>query len=431
MTTRFEEIAIEKVRANKANIREDLGDLERLTEEIRTMGVVSPVVVYPHPELEGDYLVKDGHRRRQASINAGKSFLPCIVEEASARGEMDDIEAMLTTGRNHLALSVLEEAQGFQRLDLEGVKKLQELEDAGQPGLYDRVVGDIGSGDKRYTLDLERTIARAQQEQAKAELQERMESLGAPEAPDDATYSNKWDWVRDVEGEELSAEVHVTAGHYWSIAGYGTPEIRWYAPLAVAKPDISEAEKEHKKQLRALNAELGLSYTVRRQFIANQIRSKDGAGEVADHELLFDLLWGDILKMDEETLGDISGIHKPSDAEGYAEENAWRDRVKVVLQKMTWRQLARAATYGQQKDTDRQLRFAKNFDRTVYDWSNRRSWLEQAQTHFGYRFDQAEQDVLELFKTKGGSYSSRSLTEGTNRRVEEDVTVIKDDGAEQ
>ncbi|ALV45811.1 hypothetical protein MB46_10300 [Arthrobacter alpinus] len=473
MATRFEEIAIEKVRANKANIRLDLGDLERLTEEIRTMGVVSPVVVYPHPELEGDFLVKDGHRRRQASINAGKSFLPCIVEDAPVRGEMDDVEAMLTTGRNHLALSVLEEAQGFQRLldlglnestigkkfkkpkseiiakarvkrspeavqqaygfgrlDLEGVKKLQELEDSGQGGLYDRVVESIENGDKRFTLDLERTIARAEQEQAKAVLQARMEAIGAPTAPDDVHGSNKWDRVRDVEGEELSDEEHVAAGHYWTTS-YDGSRTYWFSPLAVARPDISEAEKAEKQRLRALNAELSISYPVRRQFIANQIRSKDGAGEDADKELLFDLLWGDITKMDDETLGDISGIHKPADADGYVEENAWRDRVKAVLQKMSWRQLARAATYGQRKDTDRQLRFAKSFDRTVYDWSNRRSWLEQVQTHFGYRFDQAEQDVLELFKTKGGSYSSRNLTEGTNRRVEEDVTVIKDDGAEQ
>lgn len=471
VVTRFEAVQIERVRPNKANIREDLGDLERLTEEVRTMGVVSPVVVYPHPDLEGDFLVKDGHRRRQASINAGRSFIPCVIVEAPVRGEMDDVEAMLTTGRNHLALSVLDEAKGFQRLldlglnestigkkfkkpkseivakarvkrspeavqqaygfgrlNLEGVKKLQELEDAGQPGLYDRVVETIGTGDKRFTLDLERTIARAQQDQTKAELHERMEVLGAPEAPDDVTYSNKWDELPEVDGEELTDEEHVAAGHYWRV-NYDCTQTRWFVPLAVAKPDISEAEKEVKKQLRALNAELSISYQVRRQFIADQITSKDGAGESADHELLFDLLWGDILKLDDETLGDISGIHRPAEATGWAEENEWRERAKAVLQKLSWRQLARAAAYGQQKDTDRQLRFAKNFDRTVYDWSNRRSWLEQVQTHFGHRLDQAEQDTLELFKTKGGTYSSRALTEGTNRRVEEDVEVIVDDEA--
>lgn len=474
MTTRFEEIAIEKVRANKANIREDLGDLERLTEEIRTMGVVSPVVVYPHPEMKGDYLVKDGHRRRQASINAGKSLLPCIVEDAPARGEMDDIEAMLTTGRNHLALSVLDEAKGFQRLldlglnestigkkfkkpkseiiakarvkrspeavqqaygfgrlDLEGVKKLQELEDAGQPGLYERVVETIGSGDRRYTLDLERTIAHAEQDQAKADVKARMAELDAPEAPDDATYSNKWEPARTEDGEELTEAEHVAAGHYWLLPSYSSAEVRWFYPLAVAKPDISDAEKEEKKRLRALNAELSVSYTVRRQFIANAIISKDGAGEGPDKDLLFDLLWGDILKLDDETLGDISGIHRPADAEGYTAENAWRDRVKTSLQKLSWRQLARAAAYGQRKDTDRQMRSAKNFERTVYDWSARKQWLNEVQTHFGYRLDQAEQDTLEFFKAKGGKYSGGPLTEGLNRRVEDDVTVIKDAGSAQ
>ncbi|WP_343317746.1 ParB/RepB/Spo0J family partition protein [Arthrobacter sp. TMP15] len=469
MATRFEEIAIGQVRPNKANIREDLGDLDRLTEEIRTLGVVSPLIVYPHPELEGDYLVKDGHRRRQAAVNADKSFLPCIVVDAPVRGEMDDVEAMLTTGRNHRALTALEEAKGFQRLldlglnestigkkfkkpkseiiakarvksspeavqqaygfgrlDLEGVKKLQELEDAGQPGLYARVVETIGNADKRYTLHLERTIARAEQEHAQAEVQQLMDALEAPQAPQDVTYSNKWDHVPDVEGEELNDEEHVAAGHYWTNSTYN-PEPKWYRPLTVAKPDLSEVEKEEKKKLRALNVELSVSYQVRRQFIANQILSKDGAGEVADKELLFDLLWGDITKLDDETLGDISSIHCPVQAKEYGKErNDWLARTKAAVQKLSWKQLARAAAYANAKDTDRQLRFAKNFDRTVYDWSNRQRWLEQVQTHFGHRLDQAEQDTLELFKTKGGSYSSREMTEGLNRRVEEDVTVIKD-----
>lgn len=468
MAARFEEVAIEQVRPNKANIREDLGDLERLTEEVRTLGVISPLLVYPHPDLEGDYLVKDGHRRRQAAVNAGKSTLPCVIVEAPVRGELDDVEAMLTTGRNHRTLSALEEAKGFQRLldlglnestigkkfkkpkseivakarvkrsaeavqqaygigrlGLEDVKKLQELEDAGQTGLYDRVVETIGNGDKRYTLDLERTIARAEQEQAQAEVRDLMTALGAPQAPDDVTYSNKWEQVRAVDGEELNDEEHVAAGHYWTNNSY-SPEPKWFAPLAVAKPDVSDAEKEEKKQLRALNAELSVSYRVRRQFIANQIISKDGAGEAADKEMLFNLLINEILRLDDETLGDISGIHRPANAVDYREEQEWKERVRAALLKLSWRQLARSATYYQNMDTDRQLRFAKNFDRTVYEWTNRQSWLNKAQSQFGYRLDAAEQDTLTFFQAKGGSYSSREMTEGLNRRIEEDVTVISD-----
>lgn len=473
MATRFEEVQIERVRANSANIREDLGDLERLSAEVKTIGIKQPLVVYPHPVLEGDFVIQDGHRRRQAAINAGLSTVPVVVVDAPLRGELDDVETMLTTGRNHAALSKLDEAKGFQRLldlglnestigkkfkqpkseivakarvkrsavevqeaygvgrlGLDDVKKLQELEDAGQTGLYERVVETIANGDKRYTLDLERTIARAEQDVRKAELKARMDAAGAPSAPQDASWSSKWDRMPDAEGEELTDEEHVAAGHYWLAKGYDTVEVVWFAPLAVARPEISEAEKEEKKQLKALSAELSISYQVRSMAVTKSIASKANDAYATDHELLCELLLHDVLNLDDDSLGDITGIHCPDGLVAYTEAHSeWKERVRAAVTKFSWGQLARAATYKRWRDTDRQLRFAKNFDRTVYDWANRRTWINTVQSHFGYELDQAEQDVIELFKAKGGTYSSRELTEGTNRRVEEDVTIIRD-GAE-
>ena len=114
MTTMFEEIQIEKVRANPANIREDLGDMERLAAEVKTVGIRSPLVVYPHPDIEGDFMIQEGHRRRQAALAAGLSELPCIIVEAPKR-PAEDVEVMLSTGRNHKPLTRLEEARGESR----------------------------------------------------------------------------------------------------------------------------------------------------------------------------------------------------------------------------------------------------------------------------------------------------------------------------
>src|SRR6185312_5393755 len=117
---RLEELQIEMIRVNPANIRSDIDTntdkMQRLSNEIKTMGLVEPLRVYPHPEIEGDYLLQDGHRRRLAAIAAGLSTVPCLIVDAPKRGTLEDIEVMMTTGRNHEILTVLEEARGFQAM---------------------------------------------------------------------------------------------------------------------------------------------------------------------------------------------------------------------------------------------------------------------------------------------------------------------------
>lgn len=470
MSAQFEEVAVEQVRANPANIREDLGDLERLSAEVKTIGVKQPLVVYPHPTLEGDYMIQDGHRRRQAAINAGLSTVPVMIIDTPARGELDDVEAMLTTGRNHASLSKMDEARGFQRLldlglnestvgkkfkqpkseiltkaklstaptrmqaaytdgriNLLDVKKLQDLEDKGQSGVLEKALmnSDFDDG-YGFRIQTDRVIARATEAVARDAVLDRLSALSAVEVGD--LQDRRLEKLSKPETARLTEAEHVAAGHEFYMYSYDT-EPMWFKRLVVAKPEISDAEKEHKKQLRALNAELSISYQVRRQFIADAILSKDGAGEKADKELLFEQLWDTITKLDDETLGDISGIHCPAGHEDIysPERTAWMQRVKAAVQKLSWRQQARAAAYAVRKDTDRQLRYAKNFDRTEHEWTARQRWLNEAQTHFGYRLDQAEQDTLALFQEKGGVYGyAAKPTKGYNRDLADDVTIIKD-----
>lgn len=473
---KYDEVDITRVRPNPANIREGLGDLTRLTAEVKTMGVQQPLKVYPHPTLAGDFMIQDGHRRRQAAVNAGKTALPVLIVDPPARGELDDVETMLTTGRNHQALTRLEEARGFQRLldlglnestigkkfkkpkseiitkarvaastesvqslygrgrfDLEDVKRLQDLEDAGQSGVFEEVLGKLEEAvGANRGVNLENLIARATDDQVLAAVREELTAMGGVEAPEEAYYSNQYERVyfsgNPDDGSD-TVEAHVAAGHLFYVT-YSEPAPKWYIKLAVEKPSLSDLEKAEKQAQRKLSAGLSAAFQVRRRFIAEQIRTKDGGtSEAADKDMLFKALWYEISKLDAVTLGDMVGFHRPDDCEDYsAEGRAWMEKVKTAVSKMSWRQIARAAAYSARQDTDKQLRFPKNFDRTSYDWTNRRRWLHEAQANFGYQLDPAELETLQHFADKGGSYHTSDIPEGENRNPEEDVVILGQTG---
>ncbi len=64
-------------------------ELEQLAEGIKTLGVLSPVIVRPHPSQLGCYEIIAGHNRTNASELAGLTTVPCIIKN------VDDIEAEL------------------------------------------------------------------------------------------------------------------------------------------------------------------------------------------------------------------------------------------------------------------------------------------------------------------------------------------------
>lgn len=56
--------------------------LEELAESIRSVGLLQPLVVRPHPQKPGHYLVIAGHRRRRAAEMAGLREVPVVVRDA-------------------------------------------------------------------------------------------------------------------------------------------------------------------------------------------------------------------------------------------------------------------------------------------------------------------------------------------------------------
>jgi ParB family chromosome partitioning protein len=68
-TSALLDLPIESLTAHPANLRFDLGDVSALTESIREVGLIEPIIVAPLSE--GGYRIVAGHRRTAACQHAG------------------------------------------------------------------------------------------------------------------------------------------------------------------------------------------------------------------------------------------------------------------------------------------------------------------------------------------------------------------------
>lgn len=102
------------------NPRRDLGDLTELTASIKADGVRNAI----HVRVSDDgqrYVVVQGHRRRQASIDAGRTTIPALIRE-DLKTDADVLVEMAVENLLRTDLTPLEEALLFEQLTLAGVK---------------------------------------------------------------------------------------------------------------------------------------------------------------------------------------------------------------------------------------------------------------------------------------------------------------------
>lgn len=489
----LEEIPVEQIRANDRNARVDMGDIEGLAKELKHLGVRSPLRVYAHPELEGDYLVQDGHRRLQAAKRAGLDKVPCWVVDAPSSAA-DDYFVQLSTGRHGKPATVREQAVMMQgllelgtisevtvakrlslpkkaigalakletdqttddvramaasgRLDLLQVAQLQELQ-AEDEDLVAEVMSQIRFRGVRDQQELDREVERARARVERRRRDEALKEAGAQAIESGAMYSGRWQKVTPepgVDGDDLeeateevvpedtmSPEAHIAAGHKFSF-DYSTGQPVWWGKTTTAGPDASEEEKAHKQRLRELSGGLGLAFRVRRQHLVNVVREpKPPVSLAADRDMLVELLWYKISKLDDEVLGEVIGVHKPEplledDTPSWVTPEPvrlWQEKVRDKVGKMTLGQIIRLGFIAEHQDTDKRLRSAGNLDRSRYDWGTHHAWFTHLQTRLGYRLDEHERDALTYWEDRGGSYSTETITEGSNRDESLDVEVLK------
>ena len=437
MATQFEEVQIGRVHANVANIRTDMGDMETLASEVKTIGIRNPLLVYPHPELEGDYLVQDGHRRLAAARTNGALFVPCLIVDAPRRGVREDIEVMLSTGRAAKVLNPLEVSYGFEQLVADGMdettigkkykvpksevkararvsaapaglkesfaegklslvdmKRIQDLEDAGVPEVFAEVVEGINDRLKNgWGINVESIIAAKEESRERERLREELLGLGAKPAKDSTI---KYDGQHDRVTEDMSVAEHIAAKHVFILEGTTT---NWWARRVKAKPVATAEEIQAAQEIRSLDAGLAIQARVRRRFLVEQVTAKESAaGKDADFELLFGLAWQEIRQVDDELLAELTGISVPGEIEDAHEEAAamakWSERVEKRFRSFSWQQLARAATLAKNWSWNQGLASTKAFNRENWQWAQYRDWYATAQTEFGYRLDETERNAL-------------------------------------
>jgi ParB family chromosome partitioning protein len=87
--------------------------LQDLTESIRSQGVLQPILVRPHPDVQGRYQIIAGERRWRAAGMAGLHEIPATCRDLN---DMESAAAGLIENLQRENLNPIEEAEGYQRL---------------------------------------------------------------------------------------------------------------------------------------------------------------------------------------------------------------------------------------------------------------------------------------------------------------------------
>ncbi|GAA3305536.1 ParB/RepB/Spo0J family partition protein [Glutamicibacter nicotianae] len=472
---RLEVLALSAVHQHPDNIREDLGDLAQLAGEIKSLGLLNPLLVYPHPDREGDFVVQDGNRRRAAAAQAGLTEVPCVVlpEPTEERGARADIETMLTTGRNHRPLTEAEVSKGIQglldlgmdittvgkkfkmsrkevqarakvaqkddgvskaysagRLTLETVQRLQELEEkSDDPQIYERTVARIEDLSNGASLDtVERIIEQTERSVAKDRNREKLQELGAEEAPEHASWSNQYRRIED----ELSFEEHQAAGHQWRIDYYES-EPTWFSKKETEEyvaPEPTAEEIAEKKYQDRMASKLPIIRASRDKYVISVLQSKDLAESLAKHELV-----DSIFKANEEDadalarIGQIIDVPTPEQAEDqldddFEEEIAkWTLKARRNLEKMTLAQLIFIMKYLEVAGLSNGLGNIRAFERSSNEglhwfngWNMYVRYYNYVTESLGYELDPDEVDLMQHFAKKN-----------PNRELAYDLVAVPDE----
>lgn len=204
------DLPIAAIEANRYQPRAhfDESSLNALTESVRSVGVIQPVLV--RQTAEGAYELIAGERRWRAARRAGLATIPAIVRETE---DLGSLEQALVENLHRQDLNPLEEAAAYQQLIEDfGLTQEQAAQRVGRsrsavanllrlfqlPPAVQKLVGDgditaghakalLGSPDRAYQEALARRIVSEELSVRDAErlVKERLELEGAPSEDDE------------------------------------------------------------------------------------------------------------------------------------------------------------------------------------------------------------------------------------------------------
>lgn len=115
----------------------DEAELEQLTENVRSSGILQPLIVRVHPTIPGDFEIIAGHRRREAARRAEMETVPCQVYMGMTDAEAKTVFYATNMGQRSELLPS-ERAAGYKALAevlrLEGNGAVNEVAKIGSEG---------------------------------------------------------------------------------------------------------------------------------------------------------------------------------------------------------------------------------------------------------------------------------------------------------
>lgn len=111
--TVVQDVAVERIRPNPFQARQDFSGVDELAQAIRTQGFTTRLRVRPDPQEAGYFQLVFGERRLRAARLAGLDAVPCEIADHT---DAEMIEIGLAENIQRRDLSPLEEAHAFQTM---------------------------------------------------------------------------------------------------------------------------------------------------------------------------------------------------------------------------------------------------------------------------------------------------------------------------
>jgi ParB/RepB/Spo0J family partition protein len=118
-------VELDRVHPADDNVRAELTDLDGLADSIREVGILQPLLLQPHPSIDGHYRIIAGHRRHAAARMAGLTHVPFAMFVGNPDDSDDGgrVLAMAVENLQRVDLSAMEEARTLARLRDSGVSQ--------------------------------------------------------------------------------------------------------------------------------------------------------------------------------------------------------------------------------------------------------------------------------------------------------------------
>lgn len=114
-------VPLERIHQHPKNPRRNATASEDLVASVKAQGLMQALVLAPHPDIDGEYVLIAGHRRRDALVQAGAKTAKAEIR-VDLVTDVQQIEAMLIENSGRADLTAIEEAEAYEQLQLFNLK---------------------------------------------------------------------------------------------------------------------------------------------------------------------------------------------------------------------------------------------------------------------------------------------------------------------